>query len=83
MLSSQENIVTDFLESKDVETTTRAIKDIKGARYAVVDNCLLDILFFFIVNKVSFERNWLPCTYFKLVLKIMWALQVPYCKQYC
>ena len=57
MLSSQENIVTDFLESKDVETATRAIKDIKGARYAVVDNCLLDILFFFIVNKVSFERN--------------------------
>ena len=47
MLSSQENIVTDFLESKDVETATRAIKDIKGARYAVVDNCLLDILFFF------------------------------------
>ncbi|RMX59696.1 hypothetical protein pdam_00012050 [Pocillopora damicornis] len=28
-----ENIVTDFLESKDVETATRAIKDIKGARY--------------------------------------------------
>ena len=47
MLSSQENIVTDFLESKDVETAARAIKDIKGARYAVVDNCLLDILFFF------------------------------------
>ena len=79
MLSSQENIVTDFLESKDVETATRAIKDIKGARYAVVDNCLLGILFFFLVNKVSFERNWLPSTYFKIVLKIMWALQVPYC----
>ena len=47
MLSSQENIVTDFLESKDVETATRAIKDIKGARYAVVDNCFLDILFLF------------------------------------
>ena len=57
MLSSQENIVTDFLESKDVETAARAIKDIKGARYAVVDNCLLDILFFFLVNKASFERN--------------------------
>ena len=47
MLSSQGNIVTDFLESKDVESATRAIKDIKGARYAVVENCFLDILFFF------------------------------------
>ena len=32
---AQENIVANFLESKDIDVATKAVKDIKGPRYVV------------------------------------------------
>ena len=38
----QENIVANFLESKDIEVATKAVKDIKGPRYSA--GCFLSDL---------------------------------------
>lgn len=38
----QENIVANFLESKDIDVATRAVKDIKGPRY--VAGCVFNNL---------------------------------------
>jgi len=30
----QENLVANFVESKDIDAATKAVKDVKGPRYA-------------------------------------------------
>lgn len=43
----QENIVANFLESKDIDVAAKAVKDIKGPRY--VAGCVFN-------NLMSFEK---------------------------
>lgn len=43
----QENIVANFLESKDIDVATKAVKDIKGPRY--VAGCVFN-------NLMPFEK---------------------------
>ena len=49
----QENVVANFLESKDIDGATKAVKDIKGPKY--VAGCVFH-------NLMSFEKECVSCS---------------------
>ena len=52
---AQENIVANFLESKDIDVATKAVRDIKGPRYVagyVFSNLLPSVKEYYIYSSL-------------------------------